>query len=187
MSTLDEILAEAKKRMDQAVMAVAEDFSSIRTGRANPKILEKLTIDYYGTPTPLRQLANFSVPEPRMLLVNPYDKSSADDIERAIRKSDLGLNPANDGGTIRCVFPELTEERRREYIKMAKEAAEDGKIAVRNIRRDARDQFKELAEEGEVGQDAEHRYEKELEEVTGARVSKIDKLLEKKEEDLLEV
>lgn len=187
MRTLDDILTGARVRMDQAVNNVAEQFGAIRTGRANPKILERITVDYYGNPTPLRQLANFSVPEPRMLIVSPYDKSSVDDIERAIREADLGLNPANDGGTIRCVFPELTEERRRDYIKLAKETAEEGKIAIRNVRREARDEMKRLAEEGEVGQDAEHRYEKQLEEVTGEHVAAIDRLLDKKEEDLLEV
>lgn len=187
MRTLDDILTGARVRMDQAVNNVAEQFGTIRTGRANPKILERISVNYYGNPTPLRQLANFSVPEPRMLIVNPYDKSSVNDIERAIREADLGLNPANDGGTIRCVFPELTEERRRDYIKMAKEIAEDGKIAVRNVRRDARDEMQGLAQDGEVGEDAEHRYEKQLEEVTGEHVAAIDRLLDKKEEDLLEV
>ncbi len=187
MSTLDQILTDARRRMSQAVSSVAEQFGAIRTGRANPKILERISVDYYGNPTPLRELANFSVPEPRMLLVNPYDPSSADDIEKAIRDADLGLNPANDGGTIRCVFPELTEERRREYVKQAKEIAEDGKIGIRNIRRDARDGLQQLAEEGEVGEDEERRYEKELEEVTSKHVAKIDSLLEDKQEDLMEV
>lgn len=184
---LDEILANATLRMDQAVTKVKEDFSGIRTGRANPKILSKIQVNYYGNPTPLQQLANFSVPEPRVLIVNPYDQGSVDDVERAIRESDLGLNPSSDGNIIRCVFPELTEERRKDYIKMTKEMAEDGKIAIRNIRRDARDAMQGLADEGEVSEDVEARYEKQLEEITSQHVAEIDKLLAQKEEDLLEV
>ena len=185
--TLDEILEDASHRMDQAVDKVRNDFAKIRTGRANPQILADVSVDYYGNPTPLQQLANFSVPEPRVLIVNPFDKGSVDDIEKAIRESDLGLNPSSDGNIIRCVFPELTEERRKEYIKLAKQDAEEGKIAIRNIRRDARDKMQEMADEGEVGEDAEHRYEKQLEEVTSKHVARIDKLLEQKEQDLLEV
>jgi ribosome recycling factor len=187
MDSLDEILADANHRMDQAVEKVSEDFGTIRTGRANPQILAKITVDYYGNPTPLNQLANFSVPEPRMLLVNPYDKSSVNDIEKAIRESDLGLNPATDGGTIRCVFPELTEERRKDFIKLAKQYAEDGKVAVRNVRRHARDQMQKLDDDGEVGHDEHERYTKQLEEATAKHVARIDKLLEGKEQDLLEV
>lgn len=187
MATLDEILQDAGHRMDQAVAKVSEDFGTIRTGRANPQILNRVTIDYYGNPTPLQQLANFSVPEPRMLIINPYDKGSVNDIEKAIRDSDLGLNPANDGGVIRCVFPELTEERRREFIKLAKQYGEDGKVAVRNVRRHARDQMQTLEDEGEVGQDEHERYAKQLEDLTSKHVAKIDSLLEHKEQELLEV
>lgn len=184
---LDDIIADASHRMDQAVDKVSEDFGAIRTGRANPKILAKLSVDYYGVQTPLQQLANFSVPEPRILIVNPFDRGSVNDIEKAIRESDLGLNPSTDGAIIRCVFPELTEERRRDYIKLAKQAAEDGRIAIRNIRRSARDDMQELEDEGDVGADEHERYTKRLEEVTAQHVSKIDKLLEHKEEELLEV
>ncbi len=185
--SLDEIIRDASHRMDQAVQKVAEDFGAIRTGRANPQLLHRVMVDYYGQPTPLQQLANFSVPEPRILIVNPFDKGSVDQIEKAIRDSDLGLNPANDGGIIRCVFPELTEERRREYIKLAKQAAEDGKIAVRNVRRSARDAMQKLDDAGEVGADEHERHEKQLEELTGKHVAQIDRLLEQKEQDLLEV
>lgn len=185
--SLDEIVADAERRMDQAVEKVSEDFGTIRTGRANPQVLNKVMVDYYGTATPLQQLANFSVPEPRILLVNPFDKSSANDIEKAIRDADLGLNPANDGNVIRCVFPELTEERRKDYIKLAKQAAEDGKIAIRNVRRSARDDMQKLESEGDVGADEHERYEKRLEEITASHVAKIDQLLEQKEQDLLEV
>ena len=184
---LDEIIADASHRMDQAVEKVSEEFAGIRTGRANPQILTKLTVDYYGVQTPLQQLANFSVPEPRILIVNPFDRGSVNDIERAIRESDLGLNPSTDGAIIRCVFPELTEERRRDYIKLAKSAAEDGRIAIRNIRRSARDDMQELEDEGEVGADEHQRSQKKLEEVTAQHVARVDKLLEHKEEELLEV
>ena len=184
---LDEIIADAAHRMDQAVEKVSEEFAGIRTGRANPQILAKVTVDYYGVQTPLQQLANFSVPEPRILIVNPFDRGSVNDVERAIRDSDLGLNPSTDGAIIRCVFPELTEERRRDYIKLAKHAAEDGRIAIRNIRRSARDDMQELEDEGEVGADEHQRSQKRLEEVTSQHVAKVDKLLEHKEEELLEV
>ncbi|MDX1512032.1 MAG: ribosome recycling factor [Nitriliruptorales bacterium] len=185
--SLDSALATARKKMDGAVDKVSSDFAGIRTGRANPALLQNIKVDYYGAMTPLQQLANFSVPEPRMLLINPFDKGSVGDIERAIRESDLGLNPSSDGDTIRCVFPELTEERRQDFIKLARQAAEDGRIAVRNVRRHARDEMQHLAQDGEVGKDEEVRYEKQLEELTSEHVARIDKLLEQKEADLLEV
>lgn len=184
---LDDILADASHRMDQAVEKVSDDFAGIRTGRANPQILTRVMVDYYGVPTPLRQLANFSVPEPRILIVNPFDRGAVNDIERAIRDSDLGLNPASDGAIIRCVFPELTEERRRDYIKLAKQAAEDGRIAIRNVRRSARDDMQELVDDGDIGADEHERYTKKLEEVTAQHVAKVDTLLEHKEQELLEV
>lgn len=185
--SLDDIIRDAARRMDQAVEKVSEDFATIRTGRANPAILNKVLVDYYGSPTPLQQLANFSVPEPRILIVNPFDKSAVNAIEKAIRDADLGLNPANDGGIIRCVFPELTEERRRDYIKMAKTAAEDGKVAVRNVRRSARDAMQKLEDDGDVGKDEHERYTKKLEELTARHVNQIDKNLDGKEQELLEV
>ncbi len=185
--SLDEITKDASRRMDQAVDKVSEDFQAIRTGRANPQILNKVVVDYYGTQTPLQQLANFSVPEPRILLVNPFDKGSMDAIEKAIRDADLGLNPANDGNVIRCVFPELTEDRRKDYIKLAKQAAEDGRVAVRNVRRNARDAMQQLEDDGEVGKDEHERYQKQLEDLTAKHVAKIDKGLEQKEGELLEV
>lgn len=185
--SLDEIVRDAGHRMDQAVEKVSEDFGGIRTGRANPQLLNRIKVDYYGSPTPLQQLANFSVPEPRMLIVNPFDKSSVSQIEKAIRDSDLGLNPASDGGTIRCVFPELTEERRVEYIKLAKQAAEEGKVAVRNIRRSARDAMQKLEDDGEVGADEHDRYTKKIEDLTAKHVARIDKALEGKEQELREV
>jgi ribosome recycling factor len=185
--SLESVTKDATRRMDAAVEKVASDFGAIRTGRANAQILQKVTVDYYGAPTPLQQLANFSVPEPRILMVNPFDKGSVNQIEKAIRDSDLGLNPSSDGSVIRCVFPELTEERRKDFIKMAKSAAEDGRIAVRNVRRSARDAMQKLEDDGEVGTDERERATKRLEELTGAHINRIDQLLEQKEQDLLEV
>jgi ribosome recycling factor len=184
---LDEILSDAEHRMDQAVDKVAEDFASIRTGRANPQLLNRIMVDYYGAATPLQQLANFSVPEPRVLIVHPFDRGSVSQVEKAIRESDLGLNPSSDGTIVRCIFPELTEERRRDFIKLAKQAAEDGRIAVRNIRRGARDAMQKLEDGGDVGADEHGRYAKKLEELTASHVARIDQALEQKEEELLEV
>ena len=185
--SLDEITSDAARRMGQAVEKVSEDFQAIRTGRANPQVLNKVLVDYYGSPTPLQQLANFSVPEPRILLVNPFDKGSLGAVEKAIRDADLGLNPANDGNVIRCVFPELTEERRKDYIKLAKSAAEEGRVAVRNVRRNARDAMQKLEDQGDVGKDEHERYEKRIEELTSEHVARIDRALEQKEQELLEV
>lgn len=185
--SIADVTADATRRMDAAIEKVAEDFGRIRTGRANPKLLEKITVDYYGAPTPLQQLANFSVPEGRVLIVNPFDKGAVNDVEKAIRDADLGLNPSNDGQIVRCVFPELTEDRRKEYIKLAKQAAEDGRIAVRNVRRSARDAMQKLEDDGEVGSDERERGFKQLEELTAKHVARIDHLLEQKEQDLLEV
>lgn len=184
---LDDILKDADHRMALATEKVGEDFASIRTGRANPQILNKLTVDYYGAPTPLQQLATFAVPEPRMLIVQPYDKGSVNDIERAIRESDLGLNPSNDGNIIRCAFPELTAERRKDFIRVAKDYAEQGRIAIRNIRRSAKDDLQELVDGGDVGQDEHDRAAKKLEELTAKHVAHVDQALESKEQDLLEV
>jgi ribosome recycling factor len=185
--TPSNVIADASTRMDQAIDKVRDDFGAIRTGRANPKILNRVLVDYYGTRTPLQQLANFSVPEPRILVVNPFDQSSVNDIERAIRESDLGLNPSTDGVVIRCVFPELTEERRRDYIRLARQVAEDGRIAIRNIRRNARDELDLLEEEGEISQDELHRNADRVDDVTQAKVKVVDDLLAQKEVDLLEV
>ena len=185
--SLDEVVADAEHRMDQAVAKVGEDFGAIRTGRANPQILNRIVVDYYGTPTPIQQLANFSVPEPRILIVNPFDPAAIDDISRAIGEADLGLNPASDGRVLRCVFPELTEERRKDYIKLAKQTAEDGRVAVRNVRRSAREAMQRLEDDGDVGKDDHERAQKRLEELTAAHVAKVDKALEAKEKELLEV
>lgn len=181
------ILGDAAHKMDVTVEVTGEDFGAIRTGRANPQLLHRITINYYGNPTPLQQLASFSVPEPRMLIVNPFDKSTLKDIEKAIRDSDLGLNPSTDGQIIRCVFPELTEERRREYIKLAKHRAEEGRIAIRNVRRHTKDALDALEHQGAIGADEHDRYAKRLEELTAQHIKRIDQLLDGKEKELLEV
>lgn len=180
---INELLSEANTKMDQAVEHTALEFGGIRTGRANAGILSRVTVEYYGTETPLQQLASFSVPEARMLVVQPFDKSSIQAIERAIQEADLGLNPSNDGNIIRLAFPSLTEERRRELVKVVHGIAEDGKIAVRNVRRHSKDRI----ESEDVSEDDIHRAEKELQILTDAHTAKIDEAVVRKEEELLEV
>lgn len=180
---INDLLREANTKMDQAVEHTIQDFSGVRTGRANAGILSRVTVDYYGTRTPLQQLASFSVPEARMLIVQPFDKSSITAVERAIQAADLGLNPSNDGNIIRLAFPALTEERRRELIKVVRGLAEDGRIAVRGVRRHAKDRI----EAEDVSEDDIHRAEKELQELTDKHVGKIDEAVTRKEEELLEV
>ena len=184
---IDETLFEAEEKMDKAVSVAMEDFGNIRTGRVHPGIFAKVTAEYYGTQTPLNQLATFHVPEPRMIIVQPFDKGSLGAIEKAIRNSDLGVNPSNDGVIIRVVFPELTEERRREYIKTARSKAEDSRIAIRNIRRHAKDALDKMVKNSEAGEDEVRRAERELQELTDTYVGKIDELLKHKEAELLEV
>ena len=173
--------------MDKAVAVTREDFAAIRTGRANPQMFHKLTADYYGTPTPLQQLASFTAPEARVIIVAPYDMSALSAIEKAIRDSDLGVNPTDDGKTIRVVFPELTEERRKEYIKLAKAKAEEGRISVRNIRRHAKQALERLEKDGEIGKDDVTGAEKRLDALTKKHVDVIDEMLKHKEAELLEV
>jgi ribosome recycling factor len=184
---IDETLFEAEEKMDKAVSVAMEDFGNIRTGRVHPGIFAKVTAEYYGTQTPLNQLASFHVPEPRMVIIQPFDKGSLGAIEKAIRNSDLGVNPSNDGVIIRVVFPELTEERRREYIKTARSKAEDSRISIRNIRRHAKDALDKMVKNGEAGEDEVRRAERELQELTDTYVGKIDELLKHKEAELLEV
>ena len=184
---IDETLLEAEEKMDKAVEVAREEFAGIRTGRVTPAMFSKITAEYYGTPTPIQQLASFHVPEPRLVIVQPFDKNALPAIERAIRDSDLGVNPSNDGQVIRVVFPELSEERRKEYVKMARSKAEHGRVSVRNIRRHAKDALDKLVKEGEVGEDEARRAEKELDELTQKHVSKIDEMLKHKEAELLEV
>jgi ribosome recycling factor len=184
---IDEILLEAEEKMDKAVAVAKDDFAGIRTGRVTPAMFNKITAEYYGTQTPINQLASFTLPEPRMVIVQVFDKSSMNAVEKAIRDSDLGVNPGNDGNVIRVIFPELSEERRKEYIKVAGAKAEDSRVAIRNIRRHAKDALDKLAKGGDAGEDEVHRAEKELDDVTHKHVAKIDELLEHKRTELLEV
>jgi ribosome recycling factor len=184
---INDILNEADGKMDKSVEATREDFSAIRAGRANPSMFSKIMVDYYGTPTPLQSLASFTSQEARIILVSPYDVGAMGNVERAIRDSDLGVNPANDGKVLRCVFPELTEERRKEYIKVAKAKAEDGRVAVRNLRRHAKQELEKLEKDGEVGKDDVTGAEKRLDSMTKKHTDSIDELLRHKESELLEV
>jgi ribosome recycling factor len=187
MSDLATTLADASAKMSKAVEVAKEDFGSIRTGRAHPAMFQKIMVDYYGTYTPLAQLATFQVPEARMAIISPFDKGAMASIEKAIRDSDLGVNPANDGAVIRVNFPQLTEERRKDFIKVARVKAEDSRISIRNIRRAAKEAMEKFEKDGEIGKDDLSRSEKELEKVTTDHVAKIDELLKHKETELLEV
>ncbi len=184
---IDETLFEAEEKMEKTVESAKEAFAGIRTGRAHPGMFQKVLVDYYGAPTPLQQLASFQNPEARTIIISPFDKGSMRAIEKAIQDADLGVNPSNDGNIIRCVMPVLTEERRREYVKMAHAQAEDAKVAVRNVRRTAKTTLEKLVKDGEVGEDEGSRAEKELEAVTKRHVDLIDDLLKGKESELLEV
>jgi len=184
---IDETLFEAEEKMEKAVSVAKEDFASIRTGRANPSMFAKVLVDYYGAPTPVNQLASFHVSDARMLTLTPFDKGSMPAIEKAIRESDLGVNPTNDGNVIRVVFPQLTEERRKDFIKVAHKKAEDARISIRSVRRHAKDELDRLAKDGEVGEDEANRAEKELEKLTQKSVAGVDELLRNKESELLEV
>ncbi len=184
---IDETILEAEEKMEKAVVVAKEEFGGIRTGRAHPAMFNKITAEYYGTQTPVNQLASFHMPEPRMVIIQPFDKSSLPAIEKAIRSSDLGVNPSNDGVIIRVVFPELSEERRREFIKIARHKAEDSRISIRNIRRHAKDSLDKLVKNGEAGEDDGRRAERELDELTHAYVSQVDELLRHKETELLDI
>ena len=183
---IDDTLLEAEEKMDKAVSVAKEEFGVIRTGRAHPGMFNKITAEYYGTQTPLNQLASFHVPEPRMVVIQPFDKGSLGSIEKSIRNSDLGVNPANDGQIIRVVFPELTEERRREYIKTARHKAEESRVSIRNIRRHGKDALDKMVKDSEAGEDEVRRAERELEELTKTYIAQIDELLKHKEAELLE-
>jgi ribosome recycling factor len=184
---IDQTLREADQKMGKAVEFAKEEFAAIRTGRAHPAMFSKLTADYYGTPTPIQQLASFQTPEARTVLIQPYDRSAMHAIERAIRDSDLGVNPTDDGKLIRVTLPELTEERRKEYIKLARHKAEEGRVSVRNIRRSAKQSLEKLEKDGEAGQDDVIGAEKRLDGMTRKHVDEIDDLLKHKEAELLEV
>ena len=184
---IDETLLEAEVKMDKAVEVAKEDFATIRTGRASAAMFNKILVDYYGAPTPLQQLASLATPEARTVIVTPYDRSAMGAIEKSLRDSDLGVNPSNDGTIIRLVLPQLTEERRRDYIKVAKAKAEDARVSVRNVRRRAKEELDRIVKDGEAGEDDGVRAEKELEQVTKRHVEVIDELLRHKESELLEV
>lgn len=184
---IDEILLEAEEKMDKAIAVAREDFATLRTGRANPAIFNKIVVDYYGSMTPLNQLASFTTPEAQMILVAPYDRGALNEIEKAIRDSDLGVNPSNDGSVIRIVLPSLTEERRKEYIKVARHKAEDAKISIRSVRRHAKETLDKLVKDKEAGEDEVRRAEKQLEELTGKHVAHVDEVLKHKEAELMEV
>jgi len=184
---IDEILLDAEDRMEKAITVAREDFATIRTGRATPAMFNKIVIDYYGAFTPLNQLASFQTPEARMIIISPYDKGAFAGIEKALRDSDLGINPTSDGAVIRVVLPQLTEERRKEFIKVAKNKAEDARISIRNIRRHAKDSLDKLQKDGDAGEDDVRRAEKQLDESTHKHVEHIDEVLKHKEAELLEV
>jgi ribosome recycling factor len=186
-AVIDDTLLEAEEKMEKAVAVAKEEFSGIRTGRAHPSMFNKITAEYYGTQTPVNQLASFHMPEPRMVIIQPYDKGSMSAIEKAIRNSDLGVNPSNDGIIIRVVFPELSEERRKDYIKIARHKAEDSRVSIRNIRRHAKDSIDKLVKSGDAGEDDGRRAERELDELTHGYVTQVDELLKHKETELLEV
>ncbi len=180
-------LEECREKMQKAVDHARADFATVRTGRATPALVERLKVEYYGSEVPLQQLAGFQVPEPRVLVIAPYDKGSVKAIEKAITTSDLGVNPANDGNVIRLVFPELTQERRIEFVKVVKHRAEEGRVAVRNARRAARQELVALEKEGELSSDELERAEKDLDKLTHELVAEVDRLLAAKEKELLEL
>ncbi len=184
---IEESLFEAEEKMEGAVEHAKEEFAAIRTGRATPAMFSKIMVDYYGAPTPVTQMASVGVPEPRMVIVKPYDNTQLGPIERAIRDSDLGVNPNNEGTQLRIHLPQMTEERRREMIKVARSKAEEGRVSIRNVRRKAKEQIDKLVKDGETGEDEGRRAEKELDDVTHRYVSVIDELVKHKEAELLEV
>jgi len=184
---IKETLDDARERMDKSLAALNHEFASVRTGRASGNLLDKITVDYYGVPTPLQQIASITVPEPQLLVIQPYDKSAITNIEKAIQASDLGLTPNNDGTVIRLPFPPLTEERRRELVKLCKQYAEEARVAVRNIRREANDKLKRAEKDHEISQDELHRAEKEVQDLTDSHIAKIDEALERKEAEIMEV
>jgi ribosome recycling factor len=183
----DDTLKEAQHKMNRAVEVTREEFGSVRTGRATPAILSRVTVDYYGTQTPMNQLASFSVPEPRLLVIQPYDRNAMAAMEKALMQSDLGLTPSNDGNVIRLAFPPLTEERRKELIRLVRERAEEGRVSVRNVRRHAKEELEGLEREHAISEDDLARAEKELQKRTDVHVAEIDELLGHKEKELMEV
>jgi len=184
---IDDILLEAEDKMEKAIAVAREDFAGLRTGRVNPAMFAKINVDYYGAPTPLNQLASFHAADARMMLITPFDRNSIHSVEKAIRDSDLGVNPATDGNVVRVVLPQLTEERRREYIKVARHRAEEARVSIRNIRRQAKEALEKMKKDGEAGEDDVKRGLSHLEEITHEQVAHIDEVLKHKEEELLEI
>lgn len=184
---MQEVIQDAQDRMKKTIDSVTEDFGSIRTGRASAALFEKIKVDYYGAPTPLNQLATISIPEARLVVIQPWDKSAMGEIEKAIQRSELSLNPNNDGKVIRINIPPLTEERRKDYVKLAKEKAEQGRVSVRNVRRDALDTLKSLEKDGDISEDEFKRYEEQMQKLADKYVGKINDLLESKEQEILEI
>ncbi len=184
---IDDLLKDATDRMDKAVDAIRREFATVRTGRASPHILDRIVVDYYGTQTPLNQLAQISATEARLLTITPYDKSSIKAIEKSILESDVGLTPSNDGNVVRLTLPELTEERRKDLVKVVHNIAEEGRVSIRHIRREVMHDLKELKSGGDVGEDEERRAEAELQKLTDAKIGEIDSFLSGKEEEILEV
>jgi ribosome recycling factor len=183
----NQIISSAKEKMTKAVSAYSRELATVRAGRANPAILDKIVVDYYGAPTPINQLANISVPEARLLLISPYDKSVLTEIDKAIQKADIGLNPSNDGTIIRIAFPALTEERRKDLVKVVKKYAEDAKVAIRNIRRDANDDLKKLEKNGDITEDELRGFSDDIQKQTDAHIEKVDSITKEKEKEILEV
>src|SRR5919199_3444265 len=187
MAAIEDFLADATRRMDKSIESTRHEFNSVRTGRASAALLDRIVIDYYGTPTPLKNMATINVPEPRMLTIQPFDPTQIKAIEKAIQESDLGLTPSNDGKMIRLPIPQLTEERRKELVKLTRQMAEEGKVAVRNVRRDVMHHLEELVRSGDVGDDEERRAEDRLQKLTDEHVKSIDELLKHKEAEIMEV
>lgn len=184
---IEEIYFEAEDRMDKVITALQREFATVRAGRATPSLLDRIEVIYYDTLTPLKQLAGVSAPEPRLLVIQPWDKKSIGDIEKAILKSDLGLMPSSDGSLIRLAIPQLTEERRRELVKYVRKKAEESKVGIRNIRRDANEEIKKLEKEAEISEDERHRAQDEIQELTDVKIKEIDRVLEVKEKEIMEV
>jgi ribosome recycling factor len=187
VAAIEEFLADAQRRMDSSIEHTRHEFNSVRTGRASPALLDRIAIDYYGTQTPLKNMATISAPEPRMLTVQPYDPTQIRSVEKAIQESDLGLTPSNDGKLIRLPIPQLTEERRKELVKLVRRYAEEGRVAIRNVRRDVMRHLEELVRNGDVGDDEERRAETQVQKLTDDHVKRIDDLLKHKEAEIMEV
>lgn len=184
---INEILKDSEVRMQKSIEVLRKDFASLRAGRANPAILDKVQVDYYGVPTPINQMANISAPEPRLLIIQPWDKSIIPSIEKAILKSDLGLNPSSDGTVIRIAIPQLTQERRKELVKTVKKKAEEAKVSIRNIRRDANDDIKSLEKSKEIPEDESKRAQDEVQKITDKYIAEVDKVMNNKEKEIMEI